>query len=444
MSAEFGVAETAAPNPVSPRGYVLAGALKEAVLAGAVALALAIPLVGFRIVESNGTVGLRLRFFWVGIAVAAVFSGRLALALWRGVRPACATGRGVRWFVPVAVLAHRHRRAIGGAGVALALALPALPYASRSVVDLATTVVIYVMLGWGLNVVVGLAGLLDLGYVAFYAVGAYSFTLLAHNYGLSFWEGLPLAGLFAATAGVLLGFPVLRLRGDYLAIVTLGFGEIIHILLLNWVSLTHGPDGVGDIPRPTLFGLVFERRAPPGFTTFHDFLGIPFSPAQRIDFLYYVVLALALIVNIFTLRLRRLPIGRAWEALREDEIACRALGINPTNVKLSAFGIGAMLGGFAGAFFATRQGFISPESFTFTESATILAIVVLGGMGSQMGVVLAAILLVVIPELGRSFAEFRMLIFGAAMVGIMIWRPQGLLAHREPSLRLHAEGEAPS
>jgi branched-chain amino acid transport system permease protein len=297
------------------------------------------------------------------------------------------------------------------------------------------------MLGWGLNVVVGLAGLLDLGYVAFYAVGAYSFAVLAHDLGLTFWECLPISALLAATAGVLLGFPVLRLRGDYLAIVTLGFGEIIRILLLNWTSLTQGPNGIGDIPRPGLFGLVFERRAPPGFTTFHDFVGVPFNPSQRIDFLYYIVLVLALAVNLFTLRLRRLPIGRAWEALREDEIACRALGINPTNVKLSAFGIGAMLGGFAGAFFATRQGFISPESFTFTESATILAIVVLGGMGSQMGVVLAALLLVLLPELGRSFAEFRMLIFGAAMVGIMVWRPQGLLANRAPSIRL---GNAPS
>jgi branched-chain amino acid transport system permease protein len=441
MSAEVGVAGSAAPNHVSPQGLALGGAVKEAALAGAVALALAVPLVGFRIVESNGTVGLRTRFFWVGVAVAAVFAGRLALALWRGARPPHATGGSARWLAPVVAQGRRHAHAIGWIGIALALALPALPYASRSVVDLATTVVIYVMLGWGLNVVVGLAGLLDLGYVAFYAVGAYSFTLLAHHFGLTFWEGLPLAGLFSAIAGVLLGFPVLRLRGDYLAIVTLGFGEIIHLLLLNWTSLTHGPDGVGDIPRPALFGLIFERRAPPGFTTFHQFVGIPFSPAQRIDFLYYVVLVLALIVNLFTLRLRRLPIGRAWEALREDEIACRALGINPTNVKLSAFGIGAMLGGFAGAFFATRQGFISPESFTFTESATILAIVVLGGMGSQMGVVLAAILLVTIPELGRSFAEFRMLIFGAAMVGIMIWRPQGLLAHREPSLRLRGNGE---
>ena len=171
--------------------------------------------------------------------------------------------------------------------------------------------------------------------------------------------------------------------------------------------------------------------------TFADLFGIEFSPDHRVIFLYYLILVLALITNFFTLRIRRLPVGRAWEALREDEIACRALGINPTNVKLSAFAIGAMFGGFAGCFFATRQGFISPESFTFIESATILAIVVLGGMGSQLGVVLAALVLVTLPEFGRAFAEFRMLVFGAAMVAIMVWRPRGLLSHREPSLLLH-------
>jgi branched-chain amino acid transport system permease protein len=182
--------------------------------------------------------------------------------------------------------------------------------------------------------------------------------------------------------------------------------------------------------------LPFARSAPEGVTTFHQFFGLEFSPDHRVVFLYLVILALALITNLFTLRIRKLPIGRAWEALREDEVACRALGINPTNAKLSAFAIGAMFGGLAGCFFATRQGFISPESFVFQESATILAIVVLGGMGSQMGVVLAALLLVTLPEFGRAFAEFRMLIFGAAMVAVMVWRPRGLISHREPTLRL--------
>ncbi len=320
--------------------------------------------------------------------------------------------------------------------VAFAVALPFLPFSSRYLVDLGTTVLIYVMLGWGLNVVVGLAGLLDLGYVAFYAVGAYSFALFARWFGLTFWEALPISGVLAASFGVILGFPVLRLRGDYLAIVTLGFGEMIRIVLLNWTNVTGGPNGITGVPRPSFLGMPFLPRAPDGAVTFSQFFGIPFNAEQRIVFLYFVILVLALATNLFTLRLRRLPIGRAWEALREDEIACRALGIDPTSVKLSAFAIGAMLGGFAGAFFATRQGFISPESFTFQESATILAIVVLGGMGSQMGVVLAAIVLVTLPEFGRVFAEFRMLIFGAAMVAIMVWRPRGLLAVRAPSIRL--------
>jgi branched-chain amino acid transport system permease protein len=238
----------------------------------------------------------------------------------------------------------------------------------------------------------------------------------------------------------MLGFPVLRLRGDYLAIVTLGFGEIIRIVLLNWAVVTNGPNGIGSIPRPSFFGLPFTRNAPEGSTSFADFFGLDYDPSQRLIFLYFVILTLALLTNFFTLRMRRLPVGRAWEALREDEIACRAIGINATNIKLSAFAIGAMFGGFAGAFFATRQGFISPESFNFTESATILAIVVLGGLGSQLGVVLAAMVLVMLPELARDLADYRMLLFGAAMVLIMRVRPRGLMAHRRPSILLHGKG----
>ena len=243
------------------------------------------------------------------------------------------------------------------------------------------------MLGWGLNIVVGLAGLLDLGYVAFYAVGAYSYALLAKEFGLSFWILLPLAGILSAFWGILLGFPVLRLRGDYLAIVTLAFGEIIRLILINWVSFTGGYAGVSGIPRPTLFGIPFNASDEGFAATF----GLEFSPIHRTLFLYYVILALALVTAYVTIRLRQLPVGRAWEALREDEIACRSLGINTTNTKLTAFAMGAMFAGFAGSFFAARQGFISPESFTFLESATILSIVVLGGMGSQIGVAVAAV-----------------------------------------------------
>jgi branched-chain amino acid transport system permease protein len=411
--------------------------LKDAALAAAVSLALLLPILGMETVPGpDGRLTLDFHLHWVALGVAVVFAGRLALALLRrGRQPARSRQGGA-----VAAFVSRHGLWFGLAGIAFALALPFLPFASRYEVDVATTIVIYVMLGWGLNIVVGLAGLLDLGYVAFYAVGAYSYALFAQWFGLGFWVCLPIAGLLAASAGVLLGFPVLRLRGDYLAIVTLGFGEIIRLVLINWHEVTGGPNGMADIPRPTFFGFPFAREPEAGQTAFHELFGLEFSTLHRVVFLYYLALALALATNLFVLRIRKLPIGRAWEALREDEIACKALGINPTNTKLTAFALGAMFGGFAGSFFATRQGFISPESFTFIESAIILAIVVLGGMGSQIGVVLAAAVIVLLPEIGREFETYRMLIFGAAMVLIMIWRPQGLLAHREPTLRLGAAG----
>ncbi|EXF94669.1 leucine/isoleucine/valine transporter permease subunit [Pseudomonas fluorescens HK44] len=309
-------------------------------------------------------------------------------------------------------------------------------FGSRGAVDIATLILIYVLLGLGLNIVVGLAGLLDLGYVGFYAVGAYSYALLSHYYGLSFWICLPIAGLMAATFGFLLGFPVLRLRGDYLAIVTLGFGEIIRLFLRNLTGLTGGPNGISNIPKPSLFGLSFERTAAEGVQTFHEFFGLTYNPVSKVVFLYLVALLLALFALFVINRLLRMPIGRAWEALREDEIACRALGLNPTVIKLSAFTLGACFAGFAGSFFAARQGLVTPESFTFIESATILAIVVLGGMGSQLGVVLAAVVMILLPELMRDFSEYRMLMFGALMVLMMIWRPQGLLPMQRPHMEL--------
>ena len=417
------------------------GLFKDAVIAALVAAALGLPFVGLQTYDvGGGALGVRTHFDRLAIVAVLVFAGRFAVQLFR-TRRRPGMPRSGRPLARVAVWSSRHAVPITALGVAVAVALPFLPISSRYLVDLGTTVLIYVMLGWGLNIVVGLAGLLDLGYVAFYAVGAYTFALLARDLGFGFWEALPLSGIMAALFGVLLGFPVLRLRGDYLAIVTLGFGEIIRIVLLNWYTMTGGPNGL-SVPRPSFFGLPFAASAPDGGMTFSDLFGIAFSPDHRVIFLYYLILVLALITNFFTLRIRRLPVGRAWEALREDEIACRALGINPTNVKLSAFAIGAMFGGFAGCFFATRQGFISPESFTFIESATILAIVVLGGMGSQLGVVLAALVLVTLPEFGRAFAEFRMLVFGAAMVAIMVWRPRGLLSHRAPSLLLHPPAAA--
>jgi len=309
-------------------------------------------------------------------------------------------------------------------------------FGSRGAVDIATLILIYVLLGLGLNIVVGLAGLLDLGYVGFYAVGAYTYALLSHYLGWSFWICLPLAGMAAATFGFLLGFPVLRLRGDYLAIVTLGFGEIIRLFLRNLTDITGGPNGISSIPKPTFFGLSFDRNAAEGLQTFHEYFGIDYNPVSKVVFLYLVALLLALAALFVINRLLRMPIGRAWEALREDEIACRALGLNPTIIKLSAFTLGAAFAGFAGSFFAARQGLVTPESFTFIESAIILAIVVLGGMGSQLGVILAAIVMILLPEMMREFSEYRMLMFGAMMVLMMIWRPQGLLPMQRPHMEL--------
>jgi branched-chain amino acid transport system permease protein len=429
----------------------LAEALRDTWLTALVALGVFLPLVGFQTTTNIRdalvvTTRWPLLFALVGSIAAIRFIYVLALAprLGRGALRlpprASATAAGIlrNWFIPFAV--------------AFVIVYPALVVltvgfggAVRWIDNFGIQILIYVMLGWGLNIVVGLAGLLDLGYVAFYAVGAYSYALLAKTFGLSFWILLPLAGTLASFWGILLGFPVLRLRGDYLAIVTLAFGEIIRLILINWVPVTNGYAGIGSIPRPTLFGIPFTA-ADNGFAAV---FGLEFSPLYRVLFLYYVILALALVTCFFNVRLRRLPIGRAWEALREDEIACRSLGINTTNTKLTAFAMGAMFAGFAGSFFAARQGFISPESFTFLESATILSIVVLGGMGSQIGVAIAAVVMIGGTEIMRQLGflkqifgptfdptQYRMLLFGLAMVAIMRWRPRGLIATRAPSVFL--------
>jgi len=408
----------------------LIAAFKDAVLAALLALGLFFFLIGLRTEQGpTGALEITTRLPLLALLVGAVFAGSVLRTLVFGRGPVL-RGRALPRALPA--LAERAGRFAGPVLLVFALLVPVLFYQNRYLLDLAILVLTYVMLGWGLNIVVGLAGLLDLGYVAFYAVGAYSYALLATNLGLSFWICLPLAGILAAFWGVLLGFPVLRLRGDYLAIVTLAFGEIIRLVLLNWQSLTGGPNGISSIPRPTFFGLPFADDEGSFAATF----GLEFSPTHRVVFLFYLILALALVTNWATIRLRRLPVGRAWEAMREDEIACRSLGINTTTTKLTAFAIGAMFGGFAGSFFATRQGFISPESFTFGESALVLAIVVLGGMGSQLGVAAAALAMIGGFELFREFEQFRMLVFGFAMVAIMIWRPRGLVATREPSVFL--------
>src|SRR5690242_9050722 len=424
------MANTEATTATPSRTLPLAAALKDAVLSGLVAFGLFFFMIGLRTEQgSTGALEITTRFQTFAILVAAVAVGSFLRTLIFG-RGAIPFGRAVP--SSAARMFDGLSRFASPALLIFALLVPVLFYQNRYLLDLGILVLTYVMLGWGLNIVVGLAGLLDLGYVAFYAVGAYSYALLATHFHLSFWICLPLAGILAALWGVLLGFPVLRLRGDYLAIVTLAFGEIIRLVIINWQSLTGGPNGVSGIPRPTLFGIPLDN-SDDGLAAK---LGIEYSTTHRIVFLFYLILALALLTNWVTIRLRRLPIGRAWEALREDEVACRALGINTTTTKLTAFATGAMFGGFAGAFFATRQGFISPESFTFQESALVLAIVVLGGMGSQLGVALAALAMIGGFELFRSLETYRMLVFGLAMVLLMIWRPRGIIGHRAPTVYL--------
>ncbi|MFW5836960.1 MAG: high-affinity branched-chain amino acid ABC transporter permease LivM [Desulfovibrionaceae bacterium] len=309
---------------------------------------------------------------------------------------------------------------IVAAVVILAITFPTLFGAYRTNVMIST--LLYIMLGLGLNIVVGLAGLLDLGFVAFYAVGAYAYALLNQYYGLGFWTVLPLGGLLGALCGILLGYPVLRLRGDYLAIVTLGFGEIIRLVLENWGEVTHGPSGVSNIPRPSLFGA-------------------DLSIQETAVYIYYIVLAMVLLTIFVVNRLKNSRIGRAWLALKEDEIACQAMGVDKAKTKLMAFSLGATWAGFAGVIFAAKTTFINPACFTFLESALILSIVVLGGMGSITGVIVGALVIVVLPETLRDFPQFRMLLFGAILVIMMVFRPQGLISTERKKYEYHGPEE---
>jgi branched-chain amino acid transport system permease protein len=295
-------------------------------------------------------------------------------------------------------------------GIILALAI-VLPFLTDSYqVSILSTALMFMVLGLGLNIVVGLAGLLDLGYVAFYAVGAYAYALLNMHFGLGFWSLIPIAAVLAGVFGIMLGIPVLRLRGDYLAIVTLGFGEIIRLVLQNWSEFSQGPRGIPNIPRPSFFGVQMDV----GMST---------------TFIYFLLLAMAALTIFVVRRLNMSRIGRAWVALREDELACEAMGIDTMKTKLTAFALGASFAGVIGVFFAAKNTFVNPDSFQFLQSAMILAIVVLGGMGSIVGVMLAALILMLLPEYLRVFAEYRMLIFGAAMVVMMVFKPEGLISN---------------
>jgi branched-chain amino acid transport system permease protein len=334
------------------------------------------------------------------------------------------------------------KRALFVGYVLLFVALAFIPFllsltVGRMWVRILDFALIYAMLALGLNIVVGFAGLLDLGYIAFYAVGAYTWALLASpQFGLHlpFWVVLPIGAAVAALFGLLLGAPTLRLRGDYLAIVTLGFGEIIRIFLNNLdhpVNVTNGPIGINKIDPISIGGADFTRA--------HEVFGITFS---GVHIYYYVLLALLFLTVVVCVRLERSRIGRAWVAIREDELAAQAMGINTRNIKLLAFALGASFGGVAGGLFASLQGFVSPESFGLLESIMVLCMVVLGGMGHVYGVLLGALLLTTLPEILRSTASpiqralfgdvyvdpeaLRMLLFGLALILVMLVRPTGL------------------
>ncbi|OBQ63627.1 high-affinity branched-chain amino acid ABC transporter permease LivM [Mesorhizobium erdmanii] len=440
---------------VSPERDVVATpmqrALREALYAGAIALGLFVLFIGLK-TDQNISNELVLVQRW-GLLAAVVIATAVGRFLYVGfAQPAMARAKEEKAKAPaVATEAGFVRRNFTKIGIGVLLLYPIVIVllvgfqgSLKWVDNFGIQILIYVMLAWGLNIVVGLAGLLDLGYVAFYAVGAYAYALLGTHFGLSFWILLPAAGCMAAFWGVLLGFPVLRLRGDYLAIVTLAFGEIIRLVLINWRDVTNGSAGISGIPKVSFFGLMSFNVSDPNYIA--KVLGIAQSGAYYKIFLYYLILALCLLTAFVTIRLRRLPVGRAWEALREDEIACRSLGINTTTTKLTAFATGAMFGGFAGSFFAARQGFVSPESFVFLESAIILAIVVLGGMGSLVGIAIAALVMIggteILRELdflkavfGPDFTPelYRMLLFGMAMVIVMLWKPRGFVGSREPT-----------
>ncbi len=300
--------------------------------------------------------------------------------------------------------------------LAAAVALVYPTFTGRYAQDVAIIVLVYICLGLGLNIVIGLAGMLDLGYIAFYGVGAYTYALMNIYYHFSFWASLPLAAFFAAMAGCIIGYPTLRMRGDYLAIVTLAFGEIVRLILNNWMKLTNGPNGILGIKPPAIYWPSFEAA-----------FSIEYLYLKKLHYLYYVAMLLAVFTILGVYRLNYSRIGRAWEAIREDETAAELMGVNTFRLKLLAYAMGAVFAGLAGAFFSARMKFVSPESFTFLESAMVLCMVVLGGMASIPGVILGAAALIVLQELFRDFELYRMLVFGASMVLMMLFRPAGLI-----------------
>ena len=410
------------------------GQIRASLMAAIWMCLLTCPLVVFKINSAQGTIDYRWHLLYY------VFGGAFVLsALWRALMarrdhirqskaeaefetPAPGARRGPERTWVDAILSSKYRNQ--GLTIAV-LVLASVPFwATPYTVNILITALIYITLGLGLNIVVGVSGLLNLGYVAFYAIGAYTYALLNHYFGLGFWLCLPLGALTATVLGLLLGFPVLRLRGDYLAIVTLGFGEIVRLVLVN-MEVTKGPRGIGNISPPSFFGLDLNGTVKPALLELNPLM----SPSLDLNkaFLFIIILAIVIITILAVFRLENSRLGRAWLALREDEIACQAMGIDRTKTKLTAFALGATWAGLAGVVFASQVTFINPSSFTFMQSVMILSIVVLGGMGSIPGVIIGAAVLILLPEYLRAFSDYRMLLFGAAMVLMMVFRPGGLI-----------------
>ncbi|MBN2510964.1 MAG: branched-chain amino acid ABC transporter permease [Spirochaetales bacterium] len=305
---------------------------------------------------------------------------------------------------------------------AVVLVIAAFPFiTSMYSTSILTTALIYVVLGLGLNIIIGLGGLLHLGYAAFFAVGAYTYALLYQYFQIDFWIALPLGGLFAFLFGLLVGIPVLRLRGDYLAIVTLAFGEILRIILNNWGPVTGGPDGISRIPRPSFFGIDLKLQG-------------------SINLTYYIMVLMVVITIIVVRRLEDSRIGRALEAMKEDEVAAEAMGIDIMKSKLTAFALGSMWAGFAGVVMAAKTTKVTPDSFGLMESVIVLCIVVLGGMGSIPGILLGAFIFKIVMEYFRVFAMYRMLIFGAVLVIMMVFKPDGLIPKIRRKYTVEKEG----
>ena len=393
--------------------------IKKSLLAAVWFMFLTFPIMVVRV----NTVEDVIEWRWANMAIVGVGAFFLSM-LWRYMLQRKEAGkaraeRGEEASLPLLQRLLRDRRFTAPAlSVAVVFALTFPHLFSTYQVNIMISAFIYVMLGLGLNIVVGLAGLLDLGYVAFYAVGAYSYALLNHHFGIGFWIALPIGGVLGTIFGILLGFPVLRLRGDYLAIVTLGFGEIIRLVLENWNEFSFGPSGIAGIDRP-------------------GFFGVDMSIAQVSVYIYYLMIGL-MVFTIFVInRLQNSRIGRAWIALREDEIACQAMGIDKTTTKLRAFALGATWAGMGGVVFAAKTTFINPASFTFLESAIILSVVVLGGMGSIVGVITGAFIVILLPEYLRAFSEYRMIIFASMLVLMMVFRPQGLISNVRRTYEFH-------